>query len=206
MYARLLREGRDHNDPEKRTRWLSVVEQESDRLQAMVRQMLAIAKREVDHQSGQITLIELGPLLEKLVVTQNALARSRGLEIVSHIEPDLPNIVGDLEDIYSIFKNLLDNAIKFSTGGTVEVSAQVEQSNQIVVRVRDEGIGIAQEAMPNLFKRFYRAQSAVEKGIAGTGLGLYMVQDIARQHGGSIDVDSIEGKGTTFAVRLPVAE
>ena len=206
MYARLLREGRDHDDAEKRTRWLSVVEQESDRLQSMVRQMLAIAKREVDQQAGQITVIDLRTMLEKLVTTQQELARVKGLRIESRIDPDLPSIVGDREDIFLVFKNLLDNAIKFSAEGTIEIAAWVDESGELIVRVHDQGIGIAQEAMPNLFKRFYRAQSAVDRGIAGTGLGLYMVRDIARQHGGSIDVESAEGKGTTFTVRLPIVE
>lgn len=59
--------------------------------------------------------------------------------------------------------------------------------------------------MPNLFKRFYRTQTAVERGIAGTGLGLYMVKEGVEKHGGSLDVQSVEGKGTTFTVRLPAA-
>ena len=69
--------------------------------------------------------------------------------------------------------------------------------------VQDDGIGIPKEAQPNLFKRFYRAQSAVERGIAGTGLGLYMVKEAIQKHQGTIDMESAEGEGTSFTVRLP---
>jgi signal transduction histidine kinase len=69
--------------------------------------------------------------------------------------------------------------------------------------VQDEGIGIPQAALPNLFGRFFRAQTAVERGIAGTGLGLYMVKQAVENHNGTLNVTSVEGEGTTFSVRLP---
>jgi signal transduction histidine kinase len=72
--------------------------------------------------------------------------------------------------------------------------------------VQDEGIGIPEEAMPNLFQRFYRTQTAVEKGIAGTGLGLYRVRESIEACKGGIQVESTLGKGTTFTVRLPAVE
>jgi signal transduction histidine kinase len=75
----------------------------------------------------------------------------------------------------------------------------------VEVSVRDEGIGVPDAAKPNLFKRFYRAQTAVERGIAGTGLGLYMVKEAVVKHNGTIDVESTEGEGTTVIVRLPAA-
>jgi len=72
--------------------------------------------------------------------------------------------------------------------------------------VQDEGIGIPEQAMHNLFGRFFRAQTAVERGIAGTGLGLYMVKEAVENYNGTITVNSKEGKGTTFTVRLPITE
>jgi signal transduction histidine kinase len=117
----------------------------------------------------------------------------------------MPAILGNEDTLYLIFKNLVENAIKFTQSGTVYVNArQIERT--IRVEVRDEGIGIPVQAMPNLFKRFYRAQTAVERGIAGTGLGLYMVKEGVEKHSGTIDVESEEGVGTTFVVHLPVAQ
>jgi signal transduction histidine kinase len=116
----------------------------------------------------------------------------------------LPDIVGNEETLYIVFKNLVENAIKFTFNGTVRVEVSVK-SGLIVVQVSDEGIGIPEHARPNLFKRFYRTQTAVERGIAGTGLGLYMVKEGVEKHNGTIEVKSSEAKGTTFTVRLPAA-
>ena len=107
--------------------------------------------------------------------------------------------------LYMIFKNLVENAIKFSLSGTIAVSGTVD-GQMIQIEVQDEGIGIPTESIPNLFKRFYRTQRAVERGIAGTGLGLYMVMEGIDKHNGTLAVESVEGEGSTFTVRLPIAE
>ena len=106
---------------------------------------------------------------------------------------------------YLIFKNLIDNAIKFTLTGTVRVDAW-QENKMIIVKVQDEGIGIPKQALPNLFGRFFRAQTAVERGIAGTGLGLYMVKEAVENYNGTITVSSTQGKGTTFTVQLPITE
>ena len=81
-----------------------------------------------------------------------------------------------------------------------------QEGIHILVRVQDEGIGIPSQAMPNLFGRFFRSQNAVERGIAGTGLGLYMVKESVEKYNGTIEVVSTDGKGTTFTVTLPAAD
>ena len=110
--------------------------------------------------------------------------------------------MGSQENLYLIFKNLVDNAIKFTLSGTIRVDVRFKEG-EVVVVVADEGIGIPQQALPNLFGRFFRAQTAVERGIAGTGLGLYMVKEGVENARGTITVDSEEGQGTTFTIRLP---
>ncbi|MCA9996967.1 MAG: ATP-binding protein, partial [Anaerolineales bacterium] len=85
-------------------------------------------------------------------------------------------------------------------------SADLKNDSTLRVQVRDEGIGIPKHALPNLFQRFYRTQVAVERGIAGTGLGLYMVKQSVESYNGTISVVSEEGRGTTFTVCLPAAE
>ena len=104
-----------------------------------------------------------------------------------------------------VLKNLVDNAIKFTPSGSVQVMAR-RDNGTVLIEISDDGIGIPAEAMSNLFKRFYRTQTAVERGIAGTGLGLYMVKENLRNYNGHIAVQSTLGKGTTFTVRLPVAQ
>lgn len=202
MYARLLREGKAKDDQAKEDRFLGVIERESDRLQQMVRQMLQLAKLEAREIQRSAEEIDLNILFEEILPPLADRALQKGLTFTQRIPADLPSISGNGEMIYSVFKNLVDNAVKFTLSGTVRVDAAVK-GGMIEVNVRDEGIGIPGQAQPNLFKRFYRAQSAVERGIAGTGLGLYMVKEAVEKHQGAIEVHSVEDEGTTFTVRLP---
>ncbi len=202
MYARLLREGKAR-DEEKAARFLGVIERESDRLQRMVRRMMQLAKQEVSELQRSPEPVALNPLLDELLPPLADQAVEKGLLFKQRIEPDLPPVLGDSEQFVEIFGNLLVNAIKFTLSGSISVSAKAED-NQVIVEIRDQGIGIPAEAIPNLFKRFYRAQTAVERGIAGTGLGLYMVKRNVETYNGTITVTSTMDEGATFVVTFPV--
>ena len=202
MYARLLLKARAGDEDEKTIRFLQVIERESDRLQTMVRQMLQLAKLEAKEIQRSAEKVSLNSVLEEILPPMADRATEKGLTFMQRIKPDLPLIVADRETIYMIFKNLVENAIKFTLTGTVKVEARLD-GRKIVVLISDEGIGIPEAALPNLFKRFYRTQTAVERGIAGTGIGLYMVKEGIEKHKGELTVQSTEGKGTTFTVTLP---
>lgn len=203
MYSRLLREGKAQ--PDKAERFLGVIERESDRLQRMVRQMLDLARLEARELQRSPEPVLLNPLLDELLPPLAERAVRKGILFRQRVEAQLPPVAGNRDVYHMVFKNLLDNAIKFTPSGSVQLTARRE-NGLVVVEVADEGIGIPAEAMSNLFKRFYRTQTAVERGIAGTGLGLYMVKENLRNYNGHISVQSTLGKGTTFTVRLPVAQ
>lgn len=203
MYARLLREGKAQ-DEEKRSRFLSVIERESDRLQKMVRQMLELAKLEVRELQRSLEPVDLNTVFDEMLPPLADRATQKGLLFSQRVELHLPHVMGNPDTLHLIFKNLIDNAIKFTPAGTIKLDARVN-GESVIVRVSDEGIGIPRQALPNMFKRFYRTQTAVERGIAGTGLGLYMVKESVENYNGTISVESEEGKGTTFTVRLPIA-
>jgi len=203
MYSRLLREGKAQ--PDKAERFLGVIERESDRLQRMVRQMLDLARLEAREIQRSPEPVLLNPLLDELLPPLAERAVRKGILFRQRIEAQLPPVSGNRDVYHMVFKNLLDNAIKFTPSGSVQLTARRE-NGLVVVEVVDEGIGIPAEAMSNLFKRFYRTQTAVERGIAGTGLGLYMVKENLRNYNGQISVQSTLGKGTTFTVRLPVVQ
>jgi two-component system phosphate regulon sensor histidine kinase PhoR len=204
MYSRLLREGKARQ-PDKAERFLGVIERESDRLQRMVRQMLDLAKLEAREIQRSPEPVWLNPLLDETLPPLADRAVQKGLLFRQRIEPDLPPVLGSQEVYHMVLKNLLDNAIKFTPSGSVQVTVR-RDNGAVVIEIMDEGIGIPVEAMTNLFKRFYRTQTAVERGIAGTGLGLYMVKENLRNYNGHIAVQSTLGKGTTFTVRLPVVQ
>lgn len=201
MYARLLREGKAQ-DPGKADRFLGVIVRESDRLQKMVRQMLTLAKMEARELQRSAEPVYLNPMLDEMLPPLADQALEKKLTFRQKISKDLPPVLGNEETLYLIIKNLVDNAVKFTLSGTVSVKAWLDDRT-VFVEVKDDGIGIPRQALPNLFGRFFRAQTAVERGIAGTGLGLYMVKAGVESHGGTIEVDSKEGKGTTFTIQLP---
>jgi signal transduction histidine kinase len=146
--------------------------------------------------------VDMNALLEEMLPPFADSATEKGLIFRQKIEPDLPSILGNADDFAEIFSNLLVNAIKFTPTGSVSFTAKSNEDT-VQFEVSDRGIGIPQEAIPNLFKRFYRAQTAVERGIAGTGLGLYMVKQSIEKYNGTIAVLSTEDEGTTFTVFFP---
>ena len=116
-------------------------------------------------------------------------------------------VLGDPEELHTAVTNLLDNAVKYSPDGihiAVELAAQDDE--QVVLRVRDRGVGIAQNELKRIFKRFYRVRQRGRLRVKGTGLGLFIVRSIARNHGGRVFAESEgAGKGTTVTLELPRA-
>jgi two-component system phosphate regulon sensor histidine kinase PhoR len=201
MYARLLRDGKVQQ-PAKAERFLGVIERESDRLQRMVRQMLDLARLEAKEMQHSPVPVRLNPIFDEVLPSLADRALQKGLLFQQRIESGLPPVLGSEDAYIMILKNLVDNAIKFTPSGSIRLTAWTEEGN-VLIEIEDEGIGIPPTAMNNLFKRFYRTETAVEYGIAGTGLGLYMVKQTLQNYNGKIEVSSQVGKGTTFLVRLP---
>lgn len=201
MYARLLR-NKKVQQPAKSERFLGVIERESDRLQRMVRQMLELAKLEAKEMQRSPVPVRLNPIFDEILPPIADRALQKGLLFQQRIESNLPPVLGSEDAYIMVFKNLLDNALKYTPSGSVRLTAWTEDGS-VLVEVEDEGIGIPAESMNNLFKRFYRTEIAVEQGFAGTGLGLYMVKQTLQNYNGEITVNSEAGKGTSFLVRLP---
>jgi PAS domain S-box-containing protein len=139
-------------------------------------------------------------------------------QVVARIQPSAPNhqiavaeratglaIAGDADRLEQVFQNLLSNAIKYSpAGGAIDVEIALQDARARIT-VSDSGLGIPADALPNLFKRFYRVSRASTQQITGTGIGLYVVKEIVTSHGGTVDVRSTEGAGSSFTVYLPLA-
>ncbi|RIK24449.1 MAG: hypothetical protein DCC51_00040 [Anaerolineae bacterium] len=203
MYSRLLREGKTRH-PEKAERFLGVIERESDRLQRMIRQMLDLAKLDAQELNRTPQPVSLNTVFEEILPPLADRAVQKGLLYRHRIESDLPLVLGNLEVYGEIISILLDNAIKYTPSGSIIVNARHE-NDMVIIEIFDDGIGIPPEAINYLFKPFYRAQTAVERGIAGTGLGLYMVKEYLRVYNGQIAVQSTPGKGSAFIIKLPIA-
>jgi two-component system sensor histidine kinase SenX3 len=136
----------------------------------------------------------------------SAAAAQRGVRVDLAAGPDVI-VQGDHEQLVVAVANLIDNAIKYSDeGSAVHVEAQVDTEGVAVeIAVRDDGIGIPARDLDRIFERFYRVDQARDRRTGGTGLGLAIVRHVAANHHGEITVESEEGTGSTFTLRLPVS-
>ena len=155
-------------------------------------------------ESGMIefnpTSCALIEIVSESIENQQQISKTH--RIVSTIDQLPESIVADRKLVSHIFTNLLSNAVKYSPNAdTVWIDGHLD-AGIAVISVRDEGVGIPENQMENLFGQFFRARTA--QGIAGTGIGLYLVKKLVEMHGGSIQVQSVENQGSTFEVRLPV--
>jgi two-component system phosphate regulon sensor histidine kinase PhoR len=191
------------DDPPAARLFIQRMETEVDSLSQIVSELLELSRIE----SGRVPLNLkptapaeiLGPAVERLRLT----AERAGLEITVDCPKDLPLMFADPSRLEQVIVNLLHNAIKFTpNGGQIDVSARLI-SGAIAFSVRDTGIGIAEDDLPRIFERFFKADRARSSG--GTGLGLAISHHIVEAHGGKIWVESIEGKGSTFSFSIPLA-
>jgi len=178
------------------------IEEECDRLYRLISDLLDISRIQAGRVAMSIGPVDLPDLAETLA------ERSRPRSTVHTFETEFPDefpiIRGDREKLRQALGNLVDNAIKYSpSGGTITLGGRVER-NSVVVFVRDQGIGIAQDEHDRVFERFHRVDTRLSRTTQGVGLGLYICRVIVEAHGGQIWVESDgTGVGSTFYIRLP---
>ena len=198
-YADLLRA---EGITEEQRAYVDVVERNGQRLLELVNQLLLLAQIEGGTLSLRLGPVAIVDLLEECVATERSLAQAKSVEL--RLAPgfgDMPLVHGDQARLAQVFENLLSNAVKFTpAGGTIDVTISAA-AGRAVVEVSDTGIGVAADEQDKLFARFYRASTA--RTMQGTGLGLSIAKAIVDAHGGTIGVESEEGRGTTFRVELP---
>ena len=195
-WAETLQEGAG---PETTAKGMNVIIRESERLSGLVEELLDFSRL----QNGRLRLIvsRLDILSELDEAVYMFTDRARTEHKLLHYEETtaLPPVYGDVDRLRQVFVNIIDNALKYtSPGGTITVSSR-EDSGWVRVSIRDTGCGIPAEHLPNVKKKFYKANQLVR----GSGIGLAVADEIARLHGGSLDIQSQEGVGTTVTFSLP---
>jgi len=199
--AETLEEGALDNKAVARD-FLHKINIEVDRLTQMVNELSELSRIESSQLPLKIEPADLGGVIKRVIERLKTQAERGGLGLSLDIPPDLPKAPADEERIEQVLVNLVHNAIKFTPPqGKVTLSAKVEDSN-ILISVTDTGIGIAADDLPRIFERFYKTDKA--RSGSGTGLGLSIAKHIVQAHGGSIWVQSEEGKGSTFTFALPL--
>jgi len=172
------------------------------RLKALIDDLLTLSKAETRHTD--LEAADLASLVRDAVTDVRITAAGRGISVGFSMPEDPVPVLADRAMLGRAMLNVLSNAVKFSLdGGRVEVELVVA-ARHVVVRVRDHGIGIPAGELERLGTRFFRASNAVTNEIAGTGLGIRIVQTIVDKHAGEMRIDSEEGRGTTVSVRLPL--
>jgi signal transduction histidine kinase len=189
---------------ETRDSLLAIVSDEAARLARLLDQVLSASRLDAKTEQFEIAPTDAAEVARAAV--DAALTRlPAGLELDLVVEPDLPPVAADKDKLRQILVNLRENAIKYSPhGGRIEIALSHHDS---VVRfsVRDEGIGIAEDELGQIFERFHRVDPNMRRGVSGTGLGLYISRQLVEGMNGRMWVASQEGVGSTFSFELPRA-
>ncbi len=190
----------DEAPPEELRDTLAVVGRAADRMAVLVDDLLTYARRE--SPADRETIVDVGRLVSESVAEFAAPAEARGLRLAAQPQPDL-TVHGDPVALKQALANLLANAVRLAPLGTLVQAACGREGAWIWMAVQDQGPGIAAADQPKVFERFYRGDPATARAQGRSGLGLTIVQQIAKGHGGSVGLRSVPGVGSTFSLWLP---
>ena len=189
---------------EELSRILGVMARHSKRLDSLAEDLLTLAQLESANPNLQLDNVDLSCFLREVVRDWERKLATKQLNIIIDVPPDFSTIRADRVRLQEALYNLLDNAVKYSHQHSEILLSARRRDNEIVLSVRDNGVGIAKEDLPRIFERFYRADKARSpEKVRGTGLGLAIVKHIAQLHGGRVEAESELQKGTTIRLVLP---
>jgi signal transduction histidine kinase len=187
---------------ETQREFLQIIDEECDTLETIIHDLLESSV--ID--AGLLSLEPEPVLLPRLVqnVIKDMTRRSQRYHFAVNFPPSFPILVADPHRITQVLRNLLDNAVKYSSEGAVVVVRGEVREDEVVISVADQGMGIAPEHLNRLFEKFFRATSSLGRHVAGSGLGLPIARTIVESHGGRIWAESQVGQGSTFYFTLPL--
>lgn len=192
------------DDKEVTMRFLDIIDIETERLKRLINDILTLSEIENMQTNTIRNEITPGQALTEVADFIRPIAHSKKIELRAEIDLGLPIIYGSKDWFKQLVINILDNAIKYTpTGGKVQLISY-KKYNNIIISVKDTGIGIPKKDISRLFERFYRVDKARSRKVGGTGLGLAIVKHIVLSFNGKIKVSSEEGKGTEFTVIIPL--
>jgi two-component system phosphate regulon sensor histidine kinase PhoR len=207
--------GSARDDPEAQAEFFGLMEDQAMRMSRLVDDLLSLSRIELNEHTTPTGAAEIAAIVGQVCDALSVKARERNMTIETDIQPGLPTVRGDKDDLVKVFQNLIDNAVKYGAeGSTVRVGARLVQDGGIppsmagvksclAITVEDHGEGIAPEHIPRLTERFYRVDTARSRQLGGTGLGLAIVKHVLNRHHGALTIDSTPGKGSVFKVFLP---
>lgn len=203
LYSETLAADDQDFPPEDRKNYIRIIARESERLSRLINNVLDFTKLEQRTRRPALPEGNLGETIAQAIQDYGDYLMWRGFELKSSIQPDLPPVRFNPEQVSQMIINLLDNARKYSgSGRLIRINAWA-QANEVVIEVQDNGIGIAAEEKERIFQPFYRIANTDEKG--GCGLGLYLVAQVMEEHKGRVEVESQLNQGSRFRLVFPIS-
>ncbi|MGD9489161.1 MAG: ATP-binding protein [Calditrichaceae bacterium] len=203
-FVEALADGAIH-EPEKADKFLEIISRQTNRLNSIIDDLLTLARLENDGEKEKIVfeVKKVSNVLEAAVQICEPAALTKNISIITDCPADLSARINDAL-IEEAMINLLDNAIKYSSvNGAVKITCRRDKDT-LLIEVKDDGVGIAEEHLARIFERFYRVDKARSRKMGGTGLGLAITKHIVHLHKGNITVISRPGQGSTFSISLPI--
>ncbi|MEM1255394.1 MAG: response regulator [Cyanobacteria bacterium P01_H01_bin.21] len=182
---------------------LGIIVAEGERLTSLINDVLDISKIEAGKIDWNIQPTSVAEVVERAISATSVLAQTNSLELLCQVDSGLPEVMCDRNRLIQVLINLISNAIKFSTHGSV-VCRAYHQGNEVILSIIDTGIGLAPEDLERVFEKFTQVGKVMTDKPSGTGLGLPICKQIIEYHNGRIWADSVLGQGSTFSVALPV--
>ena len=207
-------QGPARNDEAARDRFLQIMADQAERMTRLIDDLLLLSRVEEKANLKPTGRVELNDLISEVVISLAPFAEERRVTIAVDPSPAPLTALGDRDELFQVFHNLIENAVKYGReGGNVNVSLTHRTSgrgeaavSRALISIADNGPGIAPEHLPRLTERFYRVNTEHSRRIGGTGLGLAIVKHVLNRHQGELSVESVVGKGTTFRVALPAGK
>jgi two-component system phosphate regulon sensor histidine kinase PhoR len=205
MFVETLQLGRIQ-DPVRQAEALEIIAEETARLSGLINRLLDWARMESGKRSYELRREEVPRIVDAALQAFEPQRLGHPVELTREVAPDLPPVWADPKALTEALLNLLNNAHKY-TGPVKKIAVSATRNGStVVLRVADNGPGIAPREQKRIFDKFYRGKDPITRAVEGTGLGLSMVKHIVAGHGGQISVQSEIGKGATFTIVLPAAE
>ncbi|MCD6145009.1 MAG: HAMP domain-containing histidine kinase [Methanosarcinales archaeon] len=179
---------------------LDAINHEIDRITRMIIDIIELTNLETGNISLKKERISFSDIIDNVTEYMQPTTELKGIRLVKEISPDLPAILGDPERLTHAFTNIISNAIKFTSDGSISITADA-RDRELLVSVSDTGTGIPDDAVDKIFDRFYKVDAASN----GTGLGLSTAKAIVELHGGRIWAESKKGEGSTVRFTVPVS-
>ncbi len=203
LYLDLIERGQ----PEKQTQYVDILRSQVDRLNHLLEDILNLSRLELSGKTIAMKPVDVNMIISQVVAAYYPRILESKIELHTQLQSGLPPISGEVNQLAQVITNLLINAINYTSDGCVLIKTYANrEKNQVIIKVKDTGIGIGPEDIDHVFQRFYRGKQTSQGDIPGTGLGLAIVKEIIDLHQGRINVTSLEGHGSTFTIWLPAYE